>query len=223
MRRPRRPARARRRLSWPPSSAAWQGPPTAWPPPAGKAAVTLSRRGWLALSVAGLALAASLTSLGNGFAYDDNLAILINPRVHTLASPWDAFAQSYWPVDRGGGLYRPVTVLLFAGQWALGQGSPVPLPPGQRPALRRAQRPGLLVRPGPAPRGGRLAGGSPVRRAPGPRGSGGQCRGPGRTDHGAGRGPGGGALPALAAGGAGSAAARAARWVGWGCSTWRPA
>jgi hypothetical protein len=86
--------------------------------------VTLSRRGWLALSVVGLALAASLTSLGNGFAYDDNLAILINPRVHTLASPWDAFAQSYWPVDRGGGLYRPLTVLLFAGQWALGQGTP---------------------------------------------------------------------------------------------------
>ena len=86
--------------------------------------MTGSRRGWLALSVAGLALAASLTSLGNGFAYDDNLAILINPRVHTLASPWDAFAQSYWPVDRGGGLYRPLTVLLFAGQWAVGQGTP---------------------------------------------------------------------------------------------------
>ncbi len=86
--------------------------------------MTLPRRGWLALSVAGLAFAASVTSLGNGFAYDDNLAILINSRVHTLASPWDAFAQSYWPVDRGGGLYRPLTVLLFAGQWAVGQGSP---------------------------------------------------------------------------------------------------
>jgi hypothetical protein len=86
--------------------------------------MTIPRRGWLALSVAGLALAASLTSLGNGFAYDDNLAILINPRVHTLASPWQAFAQSYWPVDRGGGLYRPLTVLLFAVQWAVGQGSP---------------------------------------------------------------------------------------------------
>jgi protein O-mannosyl-transferase len=86
--------------------------------------VTIPRRGWLALSVAGLALAASLTSLGNGFAYDDNLAILINPRVHTLAFPWQAFVQSYWPVDRGGGLYRPLTVLLFAVQWAVGQGSP---------------------------------------------------------------------------------------------------
>jgi len=86
--------------------------------------VTIPARGWLALSVVGLALAASLTSLGNGFAYDDNLAILINPRVHTLAAPWEAFAQSYWPVDRGGGLYRPLTVLLFAVQWAVGRGHP---------------------------------------------------------------------------------------------------
>ena len=86
--------------------------------------MSLPRHGWLALSLVGLAFAASLTSLGNGFAYDDNLAILINPRVHTLTSPWDAFALSYWPVDRGGGLYRPLTILFFAGQWAVGQGSP---------------------------------------------------------------------------------------------------
>ena len=82
------------------------------------------RRGWLALSVAGLALAASLTSLGNGFAYDDQFIIVTNPRVHDLAGAWRFFGQTYWPPDRGSGLYRPLTVLLFAGQWAVGQGTP---------------------------------------------------------------------------------------------------
>ncbi|HTO74187.1 MAG TPA: hypothetical protein VMJ30_10210, partial [Gemmatimonadales bacterium] len=87
--------------------------------------MTLTRRHWLALSIAGLALAASVTSLGNAFAYDDNLAILINPRVHTLHAPWQAFAESYWPKERGGGLYRPLTILLFAVQWAIGGGAPL--------------------------------------------------------------------------------------------------
>ena len=82
------------------------------------------RRGWLALSVAGLALAASLTSLGNGFAYDDQFIIVTNPRVHDLAGAWRFLGQTYWPPDRGSGLYRPLTVLLFAVQWAVGQGSP---------------------------------------------------------------------------------------------------
>ncbi|HKV75095.1 MAG TPA: hypothetical protein VJN95_11290 [Gemmatimonadales bacterium] len=85
----------------------------------------MTRRHWLALSIAGLALAASVTSLGNGFAYDDNLAILINPRVHTLHAPWQAFAESYWPKERGGGLYRPLTILLFGVQWAIGGGAPL--------------------------------------------------------------------------------------------------
>jgi hypothetical protein len=84
----------------------------------------LDRRHWLALSIVGLALASSVTSLRNGFVYDDNLAILINPRVHTLQAPWHAFAESYWPKERGGGLYRPVTILLFALQWAIGGGGP---------------------------------------------------------------------------------------------------
>ena len=82
------------------------------------------RRGWLALSLVGLAFAASLTSLGNGFAYDDQFIIVTNPRVHDLAGAWRFFGQTYWPPDRGTGLYRPLTVLLFAGQWAVGQGSP---------------------------------------------------------------------------------------------------
>lgn len=87
--------------------------------------MTIGRREWLLLSVAGLALAASVSSLGNAFAYDDNLAILINPRVHTLQAPWQMLAESYWPKDRGGGLYRPLTILFFALQWAIGGGAPL--------------------------------------------------------------------------------------------------
>ncbi|MEO8030624.1 MAG: hypothetical protein ABJC74_05250 [Gemmatimonadota bacterium] len=86
--------------------------------------MTLTRHHWLAISIVGLALASSLTSLGNGFAYDDNLAILINPRAHTLHAPWQAFAESYWPRERGGGLYRPLTILFFAVQWLVGGGAP---------------------------------------------------------------------------------------------------
>jgi hypothetical protein len=86
--------------------------------------VTLSRPSWLALSLVGLAFAASLTSLGNGFAYDDQFIIVTNPRIHDLAGAWRFFGQTYWPPDRGTGLYRPLTILFFAGQWAVGQGSP---------------------------------------------------------------------------------------------------
>jgi len=72
----------------------------------------------------GLALAASLTSLGNGFAYDDQFIIVTNPRVHQLAGAWRFFGQTYWPPERGTGLYRPLTILLFAVQWAVARGSP---------------------------------------------------------------------------------------------------
>jgi protein O-mannosyl-transferase len=68
----------------------------------------------------------SITSLANGFAYDD-LAIIVNDsRVHHLARWWTLFAQPYWPTQwGGGGLYRPLTTTLFAIEWALGNGSPV--------------------------------------------------------------------------------------------------
>lgn len=77
------------------------------------------------ISVIGLAVAASVTSVTNGFAFDDVHIILLNDRVHSLARWWELFAGSYWPPDKGGDLYRPLTMLAFATQWVLGGGSPL--------------------------------------------------------------------------------------------------
>ena len=94
---------------------------------------TLGRRGWaaaLALVVA-LALAASLSGLQNGFAYDDIPIIRDNPRVHALGDVWRVFHEAYWPAftaqaneDRPAGLYRPLTIVAFALEWAAGKGAP---------------------------------------------------------------------------------------------------
>jgi len=61
------------------------------------------RWGVLALAVALLALAASATSLRNGFTYDDRWIILENGRVHELRAPWRYFEESYWPMKNGRG------------------------------------------------------------------------------------------------------------------------
>lgn len=73
-----------------------------------------------------LALAASATSLGNGFAYDDKWIILGNTRIHSLAAWWEFFGQSYWPPAMHAALYRPLTILAFAIQWQVGGGEPWP-------------------------------------------------------------------------------------------------
>lgn len=87
--------------------------------------VSLFRRN-AALIVALLAVSASITGLGNGFALDDMHIIADNARVHTLARLWEVFGQTYWPSDHGGALYRPMTILMFALEWAVGGGSPLP-------------------------------------------------------------------------------------------------
>jgi protein O-mannosyl-transferase len=73
-----------------------------------------------------LAAIVSAPSLANGFAYDDLPIIRDNPRVHELLAPWTYATQSYWPPSHGGFLYRPLVVWLFAAEWAIGGGSPVP-------------------------------------------------------------------------------------------------
>lgn len=78
--------------------------------------------------VAGLALLASLTGLGNGFTYDDVHLIVQNGRVHGLLSLPLRLAETYWPevpLVGEGRLYRPFTVIGFTLQWALGRGAPV--------------------------------------------------------------------------------------------------
>ena len=76
-------------------------------------------------SVISLALAASISGILNGFAFDDLHIIVEDNRTHSLAHWWQLFAQSYWPLEKGGDLYRPVTMLGFAVQWALGGGAPL--------------------------------------------------------------------------------------------------
>jgi hypothetical protein len=101
------------------------------PPPSRPAPPTVGAddpNGWLALavSIAVLALLSSVTSLGNGFAYDDRWIIVENSRVHSLHRAWEMFHETYWPNIRGAALYRPATILVYALQWAVGRGSPLP-------------------------------------------------------------------------------------------------
>ena len=74
------------------------------------------------LAVAGLAMLAAASGLGNGFVYDDVPIILQNPLVHHLALPGRIWGSAYWPA---GLLYRPITSQLFAFQWVVGGGRPV--------------------------------------------------------------------------------------------------
>lgn len=77
---------------------------------------------WICL----LALAASITSLTNGFALDDVFVIAQNDNVHSLARAWRVFGETYWPPTFGASLYRPLTSLAFSIEWAAGNGSPLP-------------------------------------------------------------------------------------------------
>ena len=79
----------------------------------------------LAGSIALLALAASATGIPNQYAYDDVFVIQRDARVHTLVHWWHFFADSYWSRNWGGDGYRPLTILGFAVQWALGHGAPL--------------------------------------------------------------------------------------------------
>jgi hypothetical protein len=77
------------------------------------------------ISVVLLAVAASASGITNGFAFDDVYIIQKNEAVHSLARWWELPTQSYWPPERGGDLYRPLTMLSYAAQWVAGGGSPL--------------------------------------------------------------------------------------------------
>lgn len=87
------------------------------------------RPGWaLPIAVAAVALAASLSGIGNQYAYDDVHGVAQNERLHSLAEPWRFFTQTYWPPGKfqgGATLYRPLTSLVFAVEWAIGGGHPL--------------------------------------------------------------------------------------------------
>ena len=79
-----------------------------------------------ALVIAIVALVVSISGLMNGFAFDDVHVIIKNPRLHTLAQPWGLFVETYWRAEMGSMLYRPLTMVVFAIQWVIGNGSPLP-------------------------------------------------------------------------------------------------
>ena len=81
------------------------------------------RVAWYATIVA-LAVAASATSLWNGFALDDLALIADNARVHSLHGWWQSFGVPYWPAQYGASLYRPLVTIAYALQWAIGGGAP---------------------------------------------------------------------------------------------------
>ena len=91
----------------------------------------LARR-WLddwrgaAVLVVLLALASSITSLANGFAYDDVAIVLENKRIHDWRTLWRLFVEPYWLIDSfPRDLYRPIVLLAFGVEWAVGGGDPL--------------------------------------------------------------------------------------------------
>jgi 4-amino-4-deoxy-L-arabinose transferase-like glycosyltransferase len=85
--------------------------------------MTAARRHLPAVGVALLALAATITSLGHDFTYDDRYVILANDLVHHLRGLGALWGQTYWPEKFGSDGYRPVVMTLFTVQWVLGNGA----------------------------------------------------------------------------------------------------
>lgn len=77
----------------------------------------------MAGAIAVLALVSSLNGLRNGFTYDDRHIVLANQYIKPLRRAWTLFVLPYWPIESGGDGYRPLTLVAFAVQWAIGSGS----------------------------------------------------------------------------------------------------
>lgn len=75
--------------------------------------------------VAVLALASSIVGVVNKFTYDDRYIIELNTLMRAPHAWARVFVSSYWPADWGGDGYRPLTILFFKLEYALGHGSPV--------------------------------------------------------------------------------------------------
>jgi tetratricopeptide (TPR) repeat protein len=75
--------------------------------------------------VAVVAILASVAGIGNGFAHDDVLIILGDPRIHSGDGLANVFQSAYWPPPFRPDLYRPLTTVGLAIEYALGHGSPL--------------------------------------------------------------------------------------------------
>lgn len=72
-----------------------------------------------------LAVAASISGIGNQFAQDDLPIIWTNVPVHSLRSIGRLFRESYWPPPFIPSLYRPFATTTLAIEWVIGGGAPV--------------------------------------------------------------------------------------------------
>ena len=79
------------------------------------------------LGLCGAVLAAAvvlyLPTAAYDYVQDDRAIIVLNPAAHSPAAAIAAFGQPYWPAPGEAGLYRPVTILSFAIDWAASHGS----------------------------------------------------------------------------------------------------
>ena len=80
---------------------------------------------WATPAIALLAIASSAIGIVNEFTYDDKYIIEKNPVMRDLLHWWRAFASSYWPRGLGGDGYRPLTILSFKIEYAIGGGRPM--------------------------------------------------------------------------------------------------
>jgi hypothetical protein len=80
---------------------------------------------WWAWCVPALAaIAIYVPSLRNQFAYDDDVIVVTNTRIHHWSTLGSALRIPYW--YSSGHLYRPLATLSLAIDWMLGGGSPLP-------------------------------------------------------------------------------------------------
>jgi len=72
-----------------------------------------------------VAMIVYLPSLWNGFAYDDLLIIVSNPRIQNPSGLTELLTQPYWPGDEGVdfGLWRPTTSFLMWVLWQVSGGA----------------------------------------------------------------------------------------------------
>lgn len=79
----------------------------------------------LALFAALVAIAVYANSAWNGFALDDTFIVEGNSRVHDLTNLREIWLTPYWTFYGPElGLWRPLTIFLFAVQWTIGDGAP---------------------------------------------------------------------------------------------------
>lgn len=83
------------------------------------------RARWWLLAIVLLSLVVLSSGIGvrNGFTYDDVYIVQRNGALHTLHAWWRIFARPYWPLAYGSDGYRPLTILAFTIEWAIGGGA----------------------------------------------------------------------------------------------------